>query len=153
MIIDLDQIRGDVERFIGEDPALSLNLAGGEDLEVRSGMRYDLRIQVLEAELVVRGSVESDLSFRCSSCAEFFDLTVREGTLEIIRNCDQDIRSVDLTEDLREAILLAFPAFPRCVSTCRGLCSQCGANLNDGGCGCRRKSDDRWTGLDDLQVE
>jgi two-component system sensor histidine kinase PilS (NtrC family) len=43
-----------------------------------------------------------------------------------------------LTEDVREDILLAFPARNLCSGGCRGLCSECGQNLNVRECGCHR---------------
>lgn len=39
-------------------------------------------------------------------------------------------------EEFRESIMLELPTFPVCKSTCAGLCPKCGANLNDGPCGC-----------------
>jgi len=42
----------------------------------------------------------------------------------------------DLTELLRQSILLALPMRPLCSEECKGLCPHCGANLNEGPCGC-----------------
>jgi uncharacterized protein len=59
--------------------------------------------------------------------------------------------SIDLTEILREQIVLALPMYPRCKEDCRGLCSVCGANLNLGECGCDRSEiDPRWAALKTL---
>ena len=57
----------------------------------------------------------------------------------------------DLTDAIREAIILNLPAFPRCSETCRGLCELCGADLNQSTCDCNKKRGDvRWTALDIL---
>jgi uncharacterized protein len=45
---------------------------------------------------------------------------------------------LDLTEVLRQNILLALPAHRVCRNQCAGLCSQCGKNLNEGPCGCKK---------------
>ncbi len=38
-----------------------------------------------------------------------------------------------------------------CSEDCKGLCTQCGADLNDGGCGCNSENiDPRWTALIDI---
>ncbi len=58
--------------------------------------------------------------------------------------------SVDLTEDIREAIILAFPGYPVCRPDCKGLCSRCGKNLNRGACGCAPPEDNRWVALENL---
>jgi uncharacterized metal-binding protein YceD (DUF177 family) len=44
--------------------------------------------------------------------------------------------AVDLAPPLREHILLGLPVHPLCGPDCRGLCSQCGANLNETQCDC-----------------
>lgn len=43
---------------------------------------------------------------------------------------------IDVTEVIRQHVLLALPIAPRCRDECRGLCPKCGADLNDGPCGC-----------------
>ncbi len=59
-------------------------------------------------------------------------------------------REVDLRGALREELLLAVPQFVECRPDCRGLCPECGANLNAGPCGCRPTRDPRWQALSDL---
>ena len=41
-----------------------------------------------------------------------------------------DHHELDLTETVREAISLAEPLVPLCRPDCRGLCLECGADLN-----------------------
>jgi uncharacterized protein len=43
---------------------------------------------------------------------------------------------IDLLPALRENIILATPLHPLCQQDCAGLCQVCGANLNEGICGC-----------------
>lgn len=45
---------------------------------------------------------------------------------------------IDLTEVVRQIILLAIPPSPICRSKCAGLCPSCGKNWNDGPCQCKR---------------
>ena len=52
------------------------------------------------------------------------ELTVSEGGL------------IDLTPLVREDTILAIPMHVLCQPQCRGLCSQCGQNLNEGQCDC-----------------
>ena len=49
---------------------------------------------------------------------------------------------VDLSEIVRQHLLLALPIAPRCGEDCRGLCPTCGADLNTGPCACPRDSVD-----------
>ena len=53
---------------------------------------------------------------------------------------DSDV--LDITEPLRESLLLAEPMQALCKEDCQGLCTVCGADLNDGDCGCDKVSVD-----------
>jgi uncharacterized protein len=43
---------------------------------------------------------------------------------------------IDVSPIVQEQLILALPTRPLCDPECRGLCSQCGASLNAGDCGC-----------------
>ena len=59
---------------------------------------------------------------------------------------------IDLDPVVREQFLLALPGYPVCSDACKGLCSVCGANLNERDCGCdRHVPDPRWAGLEKLR--
>ena len=56
---------------------------------------------------------------------------------------------IELDPLVEEQIALALPPYPVCQDGCKGLCPVCGANLNEGECGCDRKTPDpRWAGLE-----
>lgn len=44
---------------------------------------------------------------------------------------------IDLTESIQEQLIMALPATPVCDQGCKGLCPQCGADLNVTSCDCR----------------
>ena len=50
--------------------------------------------------------------------------------------------NIDLRPALRELWLLEVPAFMLCRPDCKGLCPNCGANLNQGACSCARKANE-----------
>jgi len=54
---------------------------------------------------------------------------------------------LDLRDALREYFLIAEPLKPLCRPDCAGLCPACGANLNEGACGCAPGVDERWGAL------
>jgi uncharacterized protein len=54
---------------------------------------------------------------------------------------------LDLSEAVREELLLAAPQYVECRADCRGLCPRCGADLNAGPCGCAPEVDPRWEAL------
>jgi uncharacterized protein len=54
-----------------------------------------------------------------------------EGAFTIDEN-----QEIDLSEAVRQYMLLALPMKPLCREECAGLCPSCGHNLNLGPCGC-----------------
>ena len=65
-----------------------------------------------------------------------------------------DGEKIDVTELVREQILLDLPEQIFCREDCRGLCPQCGANRNLIDCNCVEKEiDPRWQGLRELKIK
>lgn len=59
---------------------------------------------------------------------------------------------VDVSGLAREAVVLAVPSQVLCSPTCKGLCPQCGQNLNKGQCSCHYEEvSDRWAKLRELR--
>jgi len=58
---------------------------------------------------------------------------------------------LDLTEIMRQAIILALPITPLCQQDCAGLCPICGVNINEKRCTCEDIDiDPRWDALSAL---
>ncbi len=70
---------------------------------------------------------------------------VQEGSLII-----DDHHLLDLTEGVRQYAVAALPLKPLCKPQCRGLCHQCGGDLNHGPCQCVTAEDPRWSPLNRL---
>jgi uncharacterized protein len=107
------------------------------------------------------GTVRTGLELSCSRCLEPFQLPVDVAFdlrfLPATEMATQDEREVqeddfeisyyrddqiDLNELLREQFYLELPMKPLCVEGCRGLCPQCGTNLNTGTCTCAPQWED-----------
>lgn len=149
MIIDVGRLARDGESFEGEDPADALGV-GDALVEAGGPLRYRLHAQLVSGELIVRGELHMRVWLRCSRCTARFAAEVADPGFETVREAGLREEYVDLTPDMRESIILAFPSYPVCDRECRGLCAQCGANLNEGPCGCARPADNRWGNLDQL---
>ncbi len=61
--------------------------------------------------------------------------------------------TLDTLPLIREQIQLGVPMKPLCSSECRGLCPECGINLNQGDCKCVAPVDPRWSGLAALKAQ
>src|SRR5574337_1410111 len=69
--------------------------------------------------------------------AEEVELSAAEMDIDVMRD-----DRLDLTELLRENVLLSLPLQPLCRADCRGLCPHCGVNLNERSCQCRAHEGD-----------
>jgi uncharacterized protein len=63
-----------------------------------------------------------------------------------------DGEKVDLEPFLREQLVLAVPFAPLCREDCKGLCPQCGVDLNSGTCACEKPVDPRLAALKGLKL-
>jgi len=60
--------------------------------------------------------------------------------------------TLDLTEAVRQYILMNIPMKALCKKDCSGLCPTCGKNLNEGKCSCPEDdTDPRWSKLAKLK--
>ena len=151
LVIDVARLDGEGESFRGEIPAAALDYDPDDFLfQPASGLRYNLFVQLMGAELLVRGRAEEDFTCRCVRCCRPFDWTAADDEVAFSLEVAPDAFA-DLTEELRECINLCFPSNPICGEDCKGLCPRCGADLNKGPCGCAPEGGDlRWGALDGL---
>lgn len=139
--------------YNGSDPGSIMDLANDSFVRVESDVQYALSAQCVSEELIVRGTLSVDLGLKCIRCAEFFSTTVADSDFLRAYPASEEIDSVDISPDMREELLLHIPTFPVCDEECRGLCAQCGANLNKGSCGCKEgQQPSPWLALDNLDL-
>lgn len=81
--------------------------------------------------------------------------SARAGSFNL-EEADEEIfdgHTIDLDPILCEQVLLALPMHVVCRDDCKGLCSLCGQNLNEGCCSCDRKiPDPRWNALKHIKI-
>src|SRR5690606_19747399 len=121
-----------------------------------------LEAQKSGADVVVRGRFHARVELECRRCLaevlvdveEPVSLVFRAGLERSEAEAGESYalppgeRILDLGEPLREHVLLAVPQFAVCREACRGLCPQCGTNLNEAACDCGATGgDDRWAEL------
>lgn len=152
LTVDVARLAKAGEHLSGELARAALDLGETHGLiEPAGDIRYDLRIELIDRELLVRGSARVAVACVCSRCAGRFETQIEEPAFVASYPMEETTDFVDLTADLREAIILLLPAYPVCRKTCRGLCPQCGTNLNQTACRCTvDEADGRWGVLDTL---
>ena len=151
LIVDVARLEAGGEAYCGETGTGLLELGESEWVTPVGGMRYALRVEMAGDELLVRGEVRQSLRCVCSRCADTFETEAADGEFVCAEEINEATEFLDLTEQVREAIILALPGYPVCDEACKGLCMACGANLNRTTCSCHAKGrDTRWSALDAL---
>ncbi len=153
MKILVARIPEDGSHYEGSDPGSIMQLETDPQIREFGEVGYALYAQRVSGELVVRGSLSVIVEMRCARCSEFFSTTVPVSDFLRAYPAPEGTDSVDITEDMREEILLHMPGFAVCGEACKGRCSQCGANLNDGPCACKKESGPNpFSALDGLDL-
>jgi DUF177 domain-containing protein len=152
----------------------------GPDMRQASPVRSQGRAELIEEhhgrkgvlqDIRVRGELAAWVEMTCARCLEpvrrevkrSFELLYRPlgsdaGREEIsVTDAEAEIgyyqgEGILLEDVLREQILLAAPMKVVCREECKGLCPQCGQNLNQGECKCAAPvADLRWDALKELR--
>ena len=161
MLLDLNKLHGPREHVERTMPPSSFD---PQDPDYRVAAPVELTMDVEKAgdgAFAVKGRVTTTLELSCSRCLDEFEVPVDtafelryvpqsanagEGEREI---ADDDLATayyrdgtLDVIDLLREQFQLALPMKPLCSDACRGMCPQCGTNLNRTECACRPQWED-----------
>jgi uncharacterized protein len=137
ILINIRQLQKQNLQLAGELVPLELNLNGlDECIEVSLPIRYQLEAEMMDSQVLVRGCITLQLELTCVRCLKQFsqpcdftdwacDLALEgEDKTPVANDC------VDLTPQIREDILLAFPQHPLCETGCGGLKRLSGAAVD-----------------------
>jgi len=142
-----------------------------EGFRLKSHARATGKVEKHAGRFVVEGRVEADSQVDCSRCLEPVDRPllisfsirllqtgdIAECVEKEIEKSDLDSsvlegNQIDLTEIVREQILLDIPEQVLCKEDCLGLCPKCGSNRNLIDCKCEEDEiDPRWAALKNLK--
>ena len=139
LVVDVTRLDPEGETLEGEVDAVDLD---EEFVKPFGGIRYRLSLQVFGTELLVRGRLEQDFTLVCSRCGKDFDDTVVADDFVTSVEIGEKTQDVDLTDELRECIILKLPTYPVCDEACPGIEQKT-----------EMPEDDRWGALDQLKVE
>ena len=144
MIIDLNAIKraGKTETsFFFEYPAeIKVELP---ETELLSPVTLDGEAFITgTAQAEVEGEITFTLKGECTRClkavektfvVEFSESFGTEDGYPVVNG------KIDLTKMVEDIIIMNTPVTFLCSDDCKGLCPECGANLNDGACKCNKK--------------
>ncbi len=134
-----------------------------------------LKGRVLKAadEILLEGTVRVAYNLNCSRCLKNFiqpfefDISatyveasgdrpegLEETALDEATRITFLDNEIDLLSGIREDVVLNIPVKPLCSVDCRGLCVQCGTDLNESECTCRKEDVDlRFAALSDIRTQ
>ena len=158
MKLRIDDITAEGREVSFAEPEQDINrtLAQGalHEYFIKAPLGVSLSYYRAGSEIFIEGALDAATKAACSRCAEEVDLSNHRSFRYVLapRNMSdendlalkaEDLEfsfyggdEIDLTPLIREQVLLALAERPLCREECRGLCPHCGANLNQGDCGC-----------------
>lgn len=170
MIVDLHEIEGASRPFELSISPDELDFADPR-FRLTGDVKVNGEVARSSAEVHVRGAIDASAEIDCSRCLRaipsplaidfavsfvspehFASNPEHEVSVEDLDTDVLDKDQIDLREVVREQILLNLPEQKFCDPDCKGLCPQCGADLNLLDCKCDRDEiDPRWAALKDFR--
>lgn len=106
-----------------------------------------LKLTRLDETILLQGHLKAGLEIVCDRCLEHFPINLdidfdREYEIDRSNQTPESLyvdkyNDIDVSEPIREEIILAIPMRKICEENCKGLCSECGGNLNKNRCKCK----------------
>ena len=171
MWVRLEQVRDRPFRW-DETEAVDAAEIGHPDVQAIGPVRWRGEIRFVDPGFLLTAKISYPQTLGCQRCLEPLVQQVEEdvellltpgaavpaspehaleaeelGLVEVPADGEVDLRPL-----LIEQIQLNVPMKPLCREGCAGICPTCGANLNEGACGCQTEEiDPRWEGLKAFQ--
>lgn len=122
------------------------------DYKIVEPLHGKVFVQPVDEGILVKGSLRGAVTAPCNRCTEDAAITIDTEFSEYEDIPPESHSKMDehgaaivyerhapmlnLGEVGWEQFMLALPIQPLCKEDCKGLCPQCGANLNNGSCSC-----------------
>ena len=172
--IDLEDLRSGSYKVEGRIQAHQLKFTDATEIAFSGPLVLRVRISTTDwLTYYVSGSICFKVAGECLRClkditheqrtkisgvfafpAAIARLNLTEQQLgdEGIFSLESAQKTIDLTDLVRESVIIGYPRFLRCSEDCKGLCPVCGCNLNEKNCNCQQKGiDPRWAKLAELK--
>jgi len=117
-------------------------------------------------QIILEASTISGAKFTCDRCSVDFEKDVESNYKNVylfgndvdskqgsdITYLSTNTINIDITDDVRDYLILAVPMKKLCKEDCKGLCYKCGTDLNNSTCDCTKdETDTRWDKLLELK--
>ncbi|WP_368487677.1 DUF177 domain-containing protein [Clostridium sp. BJN0013] len=134
---------------------------GIEYIELLQPISFVGILSKVENDFTLKGEIQGILELSCSRCIEKFpyelNITIVEKLTNVYKEDEDDEiifiedNVIDITQIIQNNIILSLPIKKLCKQNCKGLCQQCGTNLNKFKCQCKSHDiDPRLAKLEDM---
>lgn len=160
MKLNVNELQEGETKFVfkAKKDELGFNKNGKEEIKMTGVVSIFLKVHKIQDRIVSFGSISSEVELICGRCLEpymyhlstDFEVEYRKRistvqstkarlTLPAFAQETEEVETgvveytgdfIDITDDIRQNIVLVLPLKPLCKAECKGLCSICGANLN-----------------------
>ncbi len=131
----------------------NIKLADEEEIEFVKDIIFNFKLQLLNEILTISGTIKTKVALLCSRCIEKYPYAINLNVFEEFTVNpeleDEDISlikndKIDIEKIVSDNVILNLPMKPICTKDCKGLCHECGVNLNKALCNCiKDKMDER----------
>lgn len=143
--------------------AIDSYAVGEKTLSLPEGATYDVMCTNAGDGILVTGIVRASVEGTCDRCLEKATFEV-SGEIEEYYLFEEpedpdsyedgfelvgEDRVIDLGDAISDAVVMDTPFVVLCREDCLGLCPTCGANLNEGDCGCAARAEEAWVDSDE----
>ncbi len=157
MFIDTNKI-SEKGLIVSDRVNLDENLLIEENGFFLDDLKYHILFKRDGDRIKAKGNIKTLISLRCVKCLDNYDLKVDSNfdiilfPINLVEHENDSISSdemeyifyednrIDLIKILIEQINLFIPYNPICKPDCKGICPNCGVNLNHGKCKCENSS-------------
>ena len=133
MKVYIRQIRPEGIELDESFPVEAIGLTRQDNVRFLFPLKAKAKITRADDEVLARITAASRYETFCGRCLEEVE---RDWTADftLVFDTDKTTEFIEMDEDIRQEIILSLPARVLCREDCRGLCADCGANLNSQEC-------------------
>lgn len=139
------------------------------DVDFAAPVDVDMSARSVGDGMLVRGTLRTRVRIPCRRCVSTVECRVDE-TVDMLFEPLSDVEEeevagevyplpnrgteLDLSDAIREQLLLHVPQYALCREECRGLCPKCGTDLNEAACDCvSEQAPSPWDALKKLDLD
>lgn len=110
--VSLESLERGPTTLSGALPGSLLELDGEKEIRNVGDICYEVTVSKAGSEVLATGSVEASMELECVRSGRFFSTIVRDSAFLRDFSTEEIGETLDLTDDVREAVLLQIPGFP-----------------------------------------